>query len=144
MYDTQLDVLSQETEDPVITTSEVTEKSPGWSSYDTYREIATTINNGAFAVLVMAVMIGWLTRRYFVEAVDSYKRLLATLEKSVNNNVKAIDKIADSQERIVDILREFKNSPYAARIVGELTNQIEELRKLDPTITTDELNNNQK
>jgi hypothetical protein len=96
-----------------------------------YREVASAVNNGAFAVILVLAVVIWYTKSFFRRAVDSYGELMLTLKKSVENNSKAIDRMADSQTRMVDILSDFKHSPYGMRIISELERQARELNELN-------------
>src|SRR4028119_346544 len=109
---------------------------PFWSNPHTYHEISQALNNGAFAVIVMAMICVYFTRNFFRKAVDSYGDLMATLKKSVENNSRAIDRMADSQTRIVDILADFRHSPYGASILKELERQAKELRDINDSHRT--------
>jgi hypothetical protein len=100
-------------------------------SQDIYHEIASAVNQGAFAVIVVSFVVVWFTRNFFKKAVDSYGELMGTLKQSVANNSKAIDRMADAQTRLADIMFEFKHSPYGERIIRELEKQANELRHLN-------------
>ena len=104
--------------------------SPNWT-VDTARDIASAINNGAFAVLLTAAILLYFARGFVKRAVDSYEDLMKTLKVSVENNSRVIDRIADSQTRMVDILGDFRHSPYGYKIIQELERQAKELRDIN-------------
>lgn len=108
---------------------EVVPSTPGY--LETFRDVSNAINNGAFAVLLTAFIILWFARGFVKRAVDSYEELMVTLKRSVENNSKVIDRIADSQTRMVDILGDFKHSPYGYKIIQELEKQAGELREIN-------------
>jgi len=106
--------------------TKVTTEVPVNSRHDLYHEVATVLNNGAFAVLVAFCVILWVARGFITKVTNSQAELLDTLQKSVRNNTAALDSMQRNNQRVVDLLVEFRHSAYVTKLIEELKRRVDD------------------
>lgn len=83
-----------------VTTVEGGEPSP--VSLDIWHEVATSINSGAYAVLLAIAVVYVLTRRAIGKALDHHFALLEMLKDATGRNSQSIRIMAVTHRRLAD------------------------------------------